>query len=324
MSNVLRMVAGWSDAPAGGWNSGSRVVSDVNRVPLQGLTLINQDPALDPATKESAAGRAILCVPSALDVSKPVDVLLHLHGQNIGYRQRIVSGLPDAASVRDVLVDQIEDQLAHLARSMVALLPQGTVTPSFGMSGASGFDCNTFLDEALTAATAAGVWTSEPSVSRVILSAHGAGGRTIGGLVGQPGQPRVPHKIAALAFFGAINDQVDLKNITGYLIGKLNYDLLNIQNLDPNTSDQLTYLRSSMRFRGFYNPSDTIYADNYLTLRQSIIAWFAQNADAIGGDASDTYKALASNYEIVATTNNTANDNMVGSGNLLNALNELG
>jgi hypothetical protein len=306
---------GWSGAVSGGFNEAERSVSGVRRIPLDGLKQVNQDPAPYPAaTTESAAGRAILIVPANLDTSQPIDVLLHLHGHNIGYRQRIASNLPDAGSVRDVLVDQIEDQLGRSGRAMIAVLPQGTLTSGFA-PGSAPFDCDAFLAEALAAAVSAGVWSAAPSIARVVLSGHSGGGNTIGPLSGQSGQPHLPSKIAAMFLFEAINGTNELAGITSYVTQQLNADL---QVLGASSSSD--YLKTSFRFRGIYNTQDDFYATNYATLNQTIANWFAKNATALGGKGSDVYNALAANYVIVNPNPFVAHDGLLGSGNLLLAL----
>lgn len=306
---------GWSDAVAGGWNSGERSVSGARRIPLEGLNQVNQDPAKHPATTESAAGRAILIVPASLDGSQPIDVFLHLHGHNIGYRQRVDSNLPDAGSVRDVLVDQIEDQLARSGHLWVGVLPQGTLTSGFAPSSGS-FDCNAFLDEVLNAAVAAGVWQSAPAIARVVLSGHSGGGNTIGPMSGQSGQPRLPAKIAAMFLFEAINGPYELAGVTSYVTQQLNSDLQNYQ----VASDQSEFLKQSFRFRGIYNTQDDFYATNYATLKQTIASWLSKNAAALGGAGSDNYNAFAANYVVVTPDPYVAHDGILGSGNLLLAL----
>lgn len=315
---MFTATAGWSDAVAGGWNSGERSVSGVNRIPLQGLTQVNQDSAQYAATTESAAGRAILCVPASLDTSQPIDVLLHLHGHNIGYRQRVASSQPDAGTVRDVLVDQIEDQLSTSGRSMIAVLPQGTLTSGFG-NGTTPFDCNAFLTEVCNAATTAGVWSSAPSISRVVLSAHSGGGGSVAVMAAETGQPRLPAQIAALFLFEAINGSNELAGDTAYLTSKLNADLQSLQNCTAD-SDKADYLKTSFRFRGIYNTQDDFYAGNYAALNQTIGAWFANNAAAIGGAGSDTYNAFVANYQIVTPSPFVQHDGLLGSGNLGQAL----
>ncbi len=316
-SSSQSAIGGWSDAAAGGWNSGDRSVGDVRRIPLQGLTNVNQSPAPNPATTESAAGRAILCVPSGLSTDNGVEVLLHLHGFNIGYRQRVASSLPDAGTVRDVLLDQIESQLQSSGRPMIAILPQGTLTSGF--SGNTPFDCNTFINEVLGDAVSAGVWSSAPSISRVVLSAHSGGGGFVAVMASESGQPRFPSPIAALFLFEAINGSNELASETAYVTSKLNADLQSLNGL-TSTADQLAYLKTSFRFRGTYNTQDDFYAGNYAAIKGTIASFFARNAATLGGSGSDSYEAFAANYVVVTPSPFVAHDGIVGQGNLAQAL----
>ena len=309
---------GWSDAAAGGWNSGERSVGNVRRIPLQGLTQINQSPAPNPATSESAAGRAVLYLTASLDATQPIEVLLHLHGHNIGLRQRVASSLPDAGSVHDVLMDQIADQLSASGRPMIAILPQGTLTSGFS-NGTSPLDCNAVISEVLSAAVAAGVWQSVPAISRVVLSAHSGGGGSVAVMASQAGQPHLPSPLAALFLFEAINGSNELASDTAFVTSKLNADLQSLRAL-TSASDQSDYLRSSFRFRGIYNIQDDFYATNYATINQSIAAWFSRNAAALGGTGSDTYGALVANYQIVRPSPFVQHDGIVGQNNLAQAL----
>jgi hypothetical protein len=315
-SSSQSAIGGWSDAVSGGWNSAERSVGSVRRIPLQGLTGVNQTPAQDPATTESAAGRAILCVPSSLDASNAIEVLLHLHGYNIGYRQRVASSLPNAGSVRDVLMDQIEDQLGSSGRPMIAILPQGTLHSGF--SGSTPFNCNAFITEVLSAAVSAGVWPSAPSISRVVLSAHSGGGGSIAVMESVSGRPQLPTPMAALFLFEAINGPNELASETAYVTAQLNADLQAVQG--SSSTDQLNYLKTSFRFRGVYNTQDDFYATNYATIKQTIQSFFSHNAAALGGSGSDLYAALSANYQVVTPSPYVAHDGIVGQGNLGQAL----
>jgi hypothetical protein len=311
-------IGGWGDAVAGGWNSGERAVGTIRRIPLAGLQQVNQDPAANAATTESATGRAILCVPSSFDTSQAVEILFHLHGHNVGYRQRVASSLPDAATVRDVLLDQIETQIAQANRPIVAILPQGTVGSSFG-NGTSPFDCNACIAEVLAAATTAGVWATAPAVSRVMLSAHSGGGGSIAVMESQSGQPHLPSPIAALFLFEAINGTNELAAETAYVTAKLNTDLQGIT-AAASPADQLTYLQTSFRFRGIYNTQDDFYSGFYSTIAQTISSWFTRNAAALGGTGTDTYNAMRANYQVVQPNPYVAHDGILGQGNLGQAL----
>jgi hypothetical protein len=201
---------------------------------------------------------------------------------------------------------------------MIAILPQGTLTSGFSPPNAL-FDCDTFITEVLNAAVAAGVWSTAPSIGRVVLSGHSGGGNTIGPMCGQSGQPRLPSKIAALFLFEAINGANELAGVTSYVTQQLNSDLQNLQ----TASDQAAFLKQSFRFRGIYNTQDDFYATNYATLKQTIASWFSKNASAIGGVGSDNYNAFSANYVIVNPSPFVAHDGIVGSGNLLLALGTL-
>ena len=93
--------AGWSDAAPGSTNVGQTTVGKMLRIPIGGLKEGNQGTDPSPAAKELAAdsataganGRAIVIVPQSM-TSPPdkVEVLLHLHGHNVGYRARKTQG----------------------------------------------------------------------------------------------------------------------------------------------------------------------------------------------------------------------------------------
>lgn len=313
-SSSATALGGRSDAVSGGWNSGERAIGTIRRIPLGGLQQVNQDPSPNAATSESAKGRAILCVPATLDTTQPVEVLFHLHGHNVGYRQRVASNLPDAGSVRDVLVDQIEAQIAQASRPIVAILPQGTVGSSFG-NGTVAFDCNACIAEVLAAATTAGVWSSAPTISSIMLSAHSGGGGSIAVMESKAGQPELPSPISALFLFEAINGTNELAAETAYVTGKLNADLQSITSAATPAS-QLAYIQSSFRFRGIYNQQDDFYSGFYTTIGQTISSWFTRNAAALGGAGSDAYNALRANYQIVQPNPYVAHDGILGQGNL--------
>lgn len=199
---------------------------------------------------------------------------------------------------------------------MIAILPQGTLLSGF--SGSAPFSCNTFITEVLSAAVTAGVWSTAPSVSRVILSAHSGGGGTIGPMESESGQPRLPTPMAALFLFEAINGPNELASNTAYLTTKLNADLAALQGL--STADQLNYLKTGFRFRGIYNTQDDFYAGFYGSITQTIQSFFTRNASALGGAGSDVYNAFTVNYQVVKPSPYVAHDGIVGSGNLTQAL----
>src|SRR5215510_11722166 len=153
---------GWSDAPKKGLNEWVTTVDEkgnivhgkgaskgVWRVPIEGLGIGylpkkgEQGPAF-----ESPKGKAVALIPNIITPAAPekektvqVDVLLHLHGHGVGYRE-LQPGKQDAPGVlkpgqlRDVELYQMEQQLlSHVTASkrlLIAVLPQGSEKSDFG------------------------------------------------------------------------------------------------------------------------------------------------------------------------------------------------
>ena len=151
---------GWSDAPEKGLNKivttvdekgnivpGKAASKGVWRVPVQGLSHGLQKGAKGPAF-ESPGGKAVALIPNIVNPTAPdkekkvpVDVLLHLHGYGVGYRE-LESGKRDYAKVlkagqlRDVELYQMEQQLLSTVqaskRLLIGVLPQGSERSDFG------------------------------------------------------------------------------------------------------------------------------------------------------------------------------------------------
>lgn len=172
---TLARVGGWSSDPrVGTQNKDSQKLGNVERIPLQGLSNGLQSADVTKETNESANQRAIAVVPSSVDFTKKVDVLLHLHGHNVGYRERIAAHNTSGASgtVRDIEADQIEQQLdATSYKNIIGLLPQGSTGSKFGT-----FNADAYVTDALTKLGN----TMNPNVTiqrgKVILSGHSGGG----------------------------------------------------------------------------------------------------------------------------------------------------
>ena len=209
-----RMTAGWDKADTAadggpGWNAAARdnvEGTGIRRIPVDNIAAGNQlqwSPNYNTAkgddaqseknrTTETAAGRAIVLKPAGLDVNRPIDVLLHLHGYTsrrgdpaAGWRQSKVAVTKDGKSykpVRDIDQDRIAQQLATVTRSnpqTLGILPQGVGHSFFGAD----FVPRTYIDavvdrlqqiKELPAPTAGSLQTN------LILSAHSGGGHTVG------------------------------------------------------------------------------------------------------------------------------------------------
>jgi hypothetical protein len=209
----------WADARAGGWNAQDTRVGGALRIPVWGLTdgFEGDDPQRK-YTTESARKRAIVVIPERVDLSKgKVDVLLHFHGRNIGYRERAKEG-----TVRDVEVDQIEQQLVASDRRMVAVLPQGSRESGpdrlkFDIGGAEDYVTDAIqlaLDHLPEARRPA---NEEVEVGRIVVSGHSGGGSYAieAADIAQPAQPSVEEWVDAppLLLFDGVNTARELADL---------------------------------------------------------------------------------------------------------------
>jgi hypothetical protein len=314
-------------APSSGWNKAATTIAGVRRIPIEGIAGGNTAKNEQAATKEAADNRAIVLIPASLDTSKPVEVLLHLHGYNVGYRQRKTQGKDDATlapgTVRDVESDRIEQQIAASKRPIIGVLPQGTARSGFG-----NLNADAYVTAVLKALTAAGAWgegVAAPTVGRVILSGHsGAGGR-ISEMMDEPGAPRLPSKLAEVALFDAINGPDELRIVTAWVLQHLDHDLAALTSLGAAsnlvTPDQAAYLQKSLRFRAYYTSSD--YRTRHEKLQDSIDRWFTANAARLGGSGSTLYIQLYDHYRTMPVHHGDHNVIMGKDDRLLDALTTL-
>lgn len=315
--------------PAVGWNKAEVSVAGVRRIPVDGIAVGNiaQDPQPQ-ATREPAGGRAIALLPAAtIDTTKPVDVLLHLHGFNVGYRQRSKQGNEATlapGTVRDVESDRIEQQIAASAQPIIGILPQGTATSDFGRLNSDAYIAAVFA--ALTAHGAWGKGIAAPTVGRVILSGHSGAGGPISQMMAEPGTPRLPSAIAEVALFDAINPRgPQLGIITNWVLGHLDQDLSALMSLGKSsgsvTSAQGAYLQKSMRFRAYYTQKD--YRKPHEKLQEAIIRWFNTKAAPALGEGSPLYMQLYDNYRTVPVHHGQHEEIMGKDNKLLDALRAL-
>ncbi len=273
----------WTDARAGGWNARDNSVSGTLRIPLDGLPdgFPGQDPQ-PPYTNEIAAKRAIVVVPDNADLSSgKVEVLLHFHGRNIGYRERAAE-----RTVRDVEVDQIEQQLTGSARNIVAVLPQGRLAgdelmAKFGIGVPS-----TYVNSVLALALAHLPAARQPAsgkleASRIAFSGHSGGGpyAVAYGNFAQnlPSSSEADWVDAPPALlFDGINGSGELKTLQSDLDAWLREDLKWL----TRSSDQVGLLkRRGLKFRSTWGTgSDPVYERMNKALDKWLTDWFANNA----------------------------------------------
>ncbi len=339
VAEVFAAIRAGFDAAA---RRGETQVDGVRRIPVEGLTRGNQKDDLG-ASAQSAKGWAIVLIPNSISdklssAAKPsVEVLLHLHGKNSGYRTA------GSGPARDENIDKIETQLRVSGRQMVAVLPQGVSsaakTSAFG-DASFGFDSNEYLDEVFAKLTGLGVWPKTPAVSQVVLSAHSGGGfgLTQGGMLGSEHAPTKAggKKLGEVALFDAINGPKELKTIEKWLFEQQLPDVLKQLGGIGKAADQIAFLSTDMRFWAFFtgdpakakaSPKAQNYAGRHLQLQADLEQWF--NDHAAGLDAG-VLAALKKNYQVISADPagdkrdaDTKHNQILGSGNLQSALGAL-
>jgi hypothetical protein len=237
----------------------------------------------------NSSKQAIVLLPAKLNPTASIDILLHLHGHNVGYKGTSLD------SVRDIQKDQIEQQLlASGHNQMMAILPQGSNTSVF-----QGVNTTTYVGSVLTALNNLSMWGKDKNEKpilvktqghRVILSAHSGGGAHLSSLLEQNGKPANPGGLEELFLFDSINalpkknekgettsipdvnGSTELKRIRAFVKHQLNLELGKLDKLKI-IKEQLDFLeKSGFRVRGYYTPG--WYAQIYAPLVQDIDDWF--------------------------------------------------
>jgi hypothetical protein len=320
---------GWSNVGKGSSNVGEKLVGAIRRIPIEGLDVGNKsndldDPIdweLDPVTKkkdktkpkawtrdktkETAAKRAIVLVPDTLNPKDPIEVLLHLHGFGIGYRQPKGGG-----ASRDEDNDKTEAQLEGGKRNMIAVLPQGAYFSGFG-----NFDSDTYLTKVFAKLADMKILPEGTKPGRVIFSAHSGGGDRVTAMLGQKGTPNLPSNLAELVLFDGIHTDSQANVVANWVIGHMNHDLAVLTDAQHagNDARQREYLKSSMRFRGYHTAGGS-YEKRYKIVAGALAKWFSDNETRLGGKSSTAYQGLALNYKVIPTglPQNAKHDRMMG------------
>jgi hypothetical protein len=327
VARLLQRKVGWTDASNKGraWNKDEQAVGKIRRIPLEGLSEGLGNNARIPAlSSEGAKGKAIVLVPDGLDATKPIEVMVFLHGftedesirpfagwrtldnqpKGVGplmksWRQGVdpadLPGVADTAPVRDVALDQVEQQLQESGqKQLVILLPQGGLKSQFDKAGAMAFASKPYIQQIVTRLQAESVWKdaqgkvakTEPDVSRVIMSGHSGAGAalssaaTAGEITGD------------LVIYDAINGS-QLKLFKDWALTRLEEDLVAIKQIVADKSkgeaDVLRYLQGAKKLRGY---TTDYYIDQYLKLDDAIQSWFDASKTELGKYAG----CLRANY----------------------------
>jgi hypothetical protein len=274
---------GWSAVKAGDINAGERVVDHMRRIPLEGLP----GPAL-----------AIIVLPAQITGGpQPVDVLLHFHGRNVGYK-----------TGRDISVDEVESQLQGSKRRMLAVLPQGTGDADFGQ-----FDANAYLAAVFAALDSMKIWSPTPPRGSVVLTGHSGGGKAAADLM-IGGSTRAATQ---LALFDGINGPAELEAIETWTLAQLNSAAAKLGGTVKGvTAKEDKILTTVAGLRAYHSgPADARptrkkvdYPGLHATLKATIASWF----DKHGADLSPhAASALRARFTVIAT-GEPHHDRMVG------------
>jgi hypothetical protein len=309
---LVQRKVGWSDAVTKGygWNAGERTWGKVRRIPLEGLAeglgggkdkLRTEIPSLSP---EAAKGKAIVLVPTALDATKSIEVVVFLHGFTESSVYRPFAGLraldpapkspsakmaklrqgvdaTDVAPVRDIALDEAEQQLEESGRSqLVILIPQGGLRSEFSKEGKQDFAATPLVNEVVAQLQTEKRWydahgkptSSAPTVKRVSMSGHSGAGAALGEMANR-GEIE-----GDLALYDAINGSTQLGRFQRWVTKRLDEDLAALA-AEPDEAKQLQYLQGAQKLRG-YTTDD--YFDIYVLLEAHINAWFKANKAKLG------------------------------------------
>ena len=274
-------------------------------------------------SSESATGKAIVLVPDALDATGSIEVVVFLHGFTegtfrpyAGWRQLVdpkpkTAGLgkvleerlprlrqgvdaSDTAPVRDVALDQVEQQLEESGQTqLVIVLPQGGLKSQFGKEGGTAFDAGPYVSEIVTRLRTEKRWRdgsgqvidASPSVRRVTMAGHSGAGAALSNMTNEAVKAKrgeKPGKSSALTgdlvIYDAINGS-QLGRFKEWARMRLDEDFAFLT--DPSISDdaKLYHLQSAPKLRGF--TTDT-YISAYIELDDDIEDWFAKHSKKLG------------------------------------------
>jgi len=307
------LAVGWAGKTAE--NKNETTVETIRRIPIGG-----------PSTP-TATGQVVVLLPQGLKPTEKVDVLFHLHGHNTGNANDT-----GYANLRDQRIDEIEKQLAASRQTqMVGVLPQGTAGSHFGKTTA-GLNSDLYISAVFDALTALKIWTTKPSVGKVLFSAHSGGGGPIGEeMLSKKSGTSMPAALGELALFDAINGPNETKAVTTWVVSQLADDLTKLSQPGMTDEAQKQYLKASMRFRGFHtgpagakpdSSKDASYASRYAVVQQAMDNWFQQNNKALALLSADRRKDLRENYQIISVTADIHNK-IVAGGHLKLAIQDL-
>jgi hypothetical protein len=263
---------------------------------------------------ESAKGKAIVLVPDGLDATKDIEVLVFLHGFTedtgrpfAGWRtltrptgkkddERIkrlrqgvdlaqVPGVPDDAPVRDVALDQAEQQLEESGeRQLVIVLPQGGLHSQFGKEGDKNFDAGPYVREIVARLQKEKRWRNAggklvgaaPNVTRIDMAGHSGAGATLAHMASATSPSSAI--TGDLVLYDSINPG-EGSSFEAWAKARLDADLAVLT--DPSLSDaaKLAHLQTAQKLHGYCTDA---YISAYIDLDDAIAAWFRRHKAKLG------------------------------------------
>ncbi len=229
-------------------------------------------------TTESPFNRGLVLVPTALLKTPPaeIDVLFHLHGHGIGWREGSKTADDKSAPVGFAFKDAVRDEVAEdiegqLPPTIAAVMPQGSVFAQFG-----GGDAHAVIVEALH--TVPGWDQVKPR--RVVFGAYSGGGGTAAGLLGSDKDKAADRQaermndlkgLSEVVLFDAINGpKQELPSAISFVNDQIDVDIARLS-AEPDVGKQQEYLKSSMRFRGFFTAGSELYNPLYTSLFEKTV-----------------------------------------------------
>ena len=265
-----------------GPDAGPEQKGKILRIPIEGLP----------------EGRAIVLVPDWIGKKpKEVEVLVHLHGFGVGYRQLTkslikkgerTSGMKEG-QVRDLAIDKTEEQIEASGRDVVGILPQASGSQSeFG-----NFTTDSSIGHVFAALTSLKYWDTPPQIRGVVLSGHSGAGNVLTPMLDK--SVRLPEKLEEVVLFDALNWDYQVGHVWHWLERQLTKDLHELVGL-PSRAKRLEYLTRSMRFRGYHTQTGN-YPKRYKKVDEAIGGWFARHNTLLG--ILGVQSELKANYQVI-------------------------
>jgi hypothetical protein len=281
-------------------------------------------------------GRAIVLIPKRLADTSKVEVLFHLHGQTIGYRQS-----REHAQPADEGIYRIEQQLDASKRPMIAVLPQGDIGAFFwrGAEMRKGkrigkppvFNVDDYIREALDKVPKSD-WPKEtkPTAWSVLLSGHSGAGAAFTAFFKD--ESRLPKNLIGIVQFDAVNQLTgqtvsqiegggEYNALKAFLLRRLDEDLAKVKAVAAEPAATLKQRQAAalesggFQFRAFFHGTPNFadrkhtaldpeheagYADRYWMIEQEVIAWLARHRKDVGVKGDPVFDALRKNYTFTA------------------------